>query len=104
MITDEEITALAEALQQTLYVIHHALSDPPYNFLIHPAPRLESGRSGAETLKDDYHWHIEIIPRITKMAGFEWGTGFYINPVLPEKAAEYLRDILNSPTKEEKQP
>jgi len=39
-----------------------------------------------------YHWHMEIIPRVTRVAGFEWGTGFYINPVLPETAAEYLRN------------
>jgi UDPglucose--hexose-1-phosphate uridylyltransferase len=40
-----------------------------------------------------YHWHIEIIPRLTKTAGFEWGSGFYINPVPPEEAAAFLRDI-----------
>ena len=39
-----------------------------------------------------YHWHIEIIPCITKIAGFEWGTGCYINPVLPESAAAFLRE------------
>jgi UDPglucose--hexose-1-phosphate uridylyltransferase len=42
---------------------------------------------------ETYHWHIEIIPRITRVAGFEWGTGFYINPVPPEDAAKYLREI-----------
>jgi UDPglucose--hexose-1-phosphate uridylyltransferase len=42
---------------------------------------------------DHYHWHIEIIPRLTKIAGFEWGTGFYINPVPPESAAEFLREL-----------
>jgi len=40
----------------------------------------------------DYHWHIEIIPKLTKVAGFEWGTGFYINPMKPEDAARYLRE------------
>ena len=39
-----------------------------------------------------YHWHMEIIPRLTRVAGFEWGTGFYINPVPPEQAAAFLRD------------
>ncbi|MFH1550950.1 MAG: galactose-1-phosphate uridylyltransferase, partial [Planctomycetota bacterium] len=38
-------------------------------------------------------WHIEIIPRLTKVAGFEWGTDFYINPVSPENAAQFLREI-----------
>jgi UDPglucose--hexose-1-phosphate uridylyltransferase len=40
-----------------------------------------------------YHWHIEVIPRLTKIAGFEWGSGFYINPVPPESAAGFLRDV-----------
>jgi UDPglucose--hexose-1-phosphate uridylyltransferase len=39
-----------------------------------------------------YHWHIEIFPRLTRVAGFEWGSGFYINPVMPEEAASFLRD------------
>lgn len=43
------------------------------------------------TLRWDYHWHIEIIPRLTRVAGFEWGTGFYINRRRPEEAAEFLR-------------
>ena len=42
-----------------------------------------------------YHWHIEIIPRLTKVAGFEWGSGFYINPTPPEEAAGFLREIAN---------
>ncbi len=40
-----------------------------------------------------YHWHIEVIPRLTKVAGFEWGSGFYINPVPPENAAGFLREV-----------
>ena len=44
------------------------------------------------TLAFDYHWHLEVMPRITSVAGFEWGTGFYINPVRPELAAKHLRD------------
>ena len=39
-----------------------------------------------------YHWHIEVIPRLTKVAGFEWGSGFYINPVPPENAASFFRE------------
>ena len=42
---------------------------------------------------EHYHWHVEIIPRLTRVAGFEWGTGFYINPVPPESAAEFLREV-----------
>jgi UDPglucose--hexose-1-phosphate uridylyltransferase len=39
-----------------------------------------------------YHWHLEIIPKLTKVAGFEWGTGFYINPTPPEESARFLRE------------
>ena len=42
--------------------------------------------------RDHYHWHLEIMPKLTKVAGFEWGTGFYINPTPPEEAAAYLRE------------
>jgi len=44
---------------------------------------------------DHYHWHIEIFPRLTKVAGFEWGTGCFINPFLPETAAAHLRTSLS---------
>ena len=61
------------------------LEHPAYNFMIHSAP-----------LQDPdcryYHWHIEMIPKLTKVAGFEWGTGFYINPTPPEEAAKFLRE------------
>ena len=45
-----------------------------------------------KTIEEDYHWHIELIPRLTRVAGFEWGSGFYINPTPPEEAAKYLRE------------
>ena len=41
-----------------------------------------------------YHWHLEIIPRLTRVTGFEWGTGFYINPTTPEEAAGFLRNTI----------
>lgn len=79
----EDMEDLAFVLKRTLARIEDALDHPPYNFMIHTAP-MQSGPM------DHYHWHIEIIPRVTKTAGFEWGTGFYINPVPPEAAAEFL--------------
>ena len=81
-----EIEGLATILQRTLKKIETALFRPAYNFIIHSTP-FDLGEI------DYYHWHIEIFPRITRVAGFEWGTGFYINPVVPEEAAEYLRNI-----------
>jgi UDPglucose--hexose-1-phosphate uridylyltransferase len=40
-----------------------------------------------------YHWYVSIIPRLTRVAGFEMGSGMYINTVLPEEAAEFLREV-----------
>lgn len=85
-ITDAEIKSFAQILKHTLYRIYEGLDNPPYNFMLHTAP--ETGE-GAEY----YHWHLEIVPRLTKVAGFEWGSGFYINPTPPEEAARYLREI-----------
>jgi UDPglucose--hexose-1-phosphate uridylyltransferase len=87
-ISSQEVKSLAEILKNTLLRIKVALGDPNYNYVISTAPINIPGNS--ETY---YHWHIEIMPKLTKIAGFEWGTGFYINPVLPEKAAEVLRSI-----------
>jgi len=78
------VAELAYCLRTTLQKLEKALSNPAYNYMVHTTP-FDVGPI------DHYHWHIEIIPRLTKVAGFEWGTGFYINPVPPERAAEFLR-------------
>lgn len=75
----------AQILSDTLQRIYQVLDDPPYNYIIHTS-------SFPEVDRDHYHWHFEIIPKLTKVAGFEWGTGFYINPTPPEEAAEYMRE------------
>lgn len=93
---EDEINDLSFVLRDVLERIKILLNDPPYNFVIHTAPikRPRPGRPGYwETLDLDFHFHIEIIPRITHIAGFEWGSGFYINPLPPEEAARYLREI-----------
>ncbi len=79
------IQSLAWAMHSTIRKIERVLEFPSYNFLIHTAPVQEGPL-------DHYHWHLEIIPRLTKVAGFEWGAGFYINPTPPEEAAQFLRD------------
>ena len=81
-----EFKSLAHTLKDSLGRINKALNRPHYNFIVHSAPC-------RDTRLDYYHWHIEIMPKLTKVAGFEWGTGFYINPTSPEEAAQYLRDI-----------
>ncbi|OHD58718.1 MAG: galactose-1-phosphate uridylyltransferase [Spirochaetes bacterium GWF1_49_6] len=85
-ITDEDITDLAYVLRGTLRKIHIGLNDPDYNFIIRSAPR---GYSNSEF----FHWYITIVPRLTRTAGFELGTGMFINPSIPENDAEYLRSI-----------
>ena len=72
-------------MKTVLTKLELALDDPPYNYMIHTAPF-----DVAEL--PHYHWHIEILPRLTRVAGFEWGSGFYINPVTPEDAADFLRN------------
>jgi UDPglucose--hexose-1-phosphate uridylyltransferase len=80
-----QLKNLAWVLKSTLKKLEKVLERPPYNLLIHTAPLQEAPRHA-------YHWHIEIIPRLTRVAGFEWGTGFYINPTPPEESAKFLRD------------
>jgi UDPglucose--hexose-1-phosphate uridylyltransferase len=82
-----EIDELANVLKGTLASLEATLDLPPYNYIIHSAPFNING-------SESYHWHIEIIPRLTNIAGFEWGTGFYINPTPPEQTAEALRNTL----------
>jgi UDPglucose--hexose-1-phosphate uridylyltransferase len=57
--------------------------------VIHTAPRLANGFG--DSLKEAYHWRIELFPRLTTVAGFEWGSDCYINPIAPETAADALR-------------
>ena len=83
---DEEFKDLANILKDTLGRLNRALDRPPYNFAIHTAPVIEGELYY-------YHWHLEIMPVLTRVAGFEIGSGFYINPTPPEDAAQYLREI-----------
>jgi UDPglucose--hexose-1-phosphate uridylyltransferase len=84
--------ALAKVVKKTLLKIKVLLNDPPYNYVIHTAPFRRSYPGYWSTIEEDYHWHIEITPRLTRVAGFEWGSGFYICPSLPEETAKYLRE------------
>ncbi|MBF0467127.1 MAG: galactose-1-phosphate uridylyltransferase [Nitrospirae bacterium] len=81
---ENSFAALAEIMQTTLKMLDKILDVPPYNFVIHTSPL------NAEE-NHYYHWHIEIFPKLTKMAGFEWGSGFYINPTSPEDAVRFLK-------------
>ena len=82
----DTVPYVAKALRDSLLRIKRYLGDPAYNFIIHTSPI-----NGQE--REDYHWHIEIMPTLVKVAGFEWGSGFYINPVPPDIAARNLLSV-----------
>ncbi|MCH8946890.1 MAG: galactose-1-phosphate uridylyltransferase [Acidobacteria bacterium] len=77
---------LARALKQLLLRADQLLDRPPYNFFLHTSAMREETELY-------YHWHIEYMPKLTRMAGFEWGTGFYINATPPEESARALREV-----------
>jgi UDPglucose--hexose-1-phosphate uridylyltransferase len=80
----QQYESLARMLKTVLTRMDRALETPSYNMIIHSLPF-------SEQATEFYHWHVEIIPKLTRTAGFEWGTGFYINPTSPEEAAQVLR-------------
>ena len=80
-----EIAGVVSALQHALRALKKQLGDPDYNFFVHTAPVRQ------EAHYSEYHWHIEIMPRLETFAGLELGTGIVINPTPPEAAAELLR-------------
>lgn len=81
----DELDGLAYVLGEILARMNRVLGTPPYNLMLHSAPLRTQAL-------DHFHWHLEIIPKLTRVAGFEWGTGFFINPTPPEEAAKYLRE------------
>ena len=95
MASDDDLLALAVMIREILQRLRSVLGDPPYNMVVHTAPSPHP-RPGLpdywSTIEHDFHWHIELIPRITRLAGFEWGSGYTINPTPPEEAARFLRE------------
>ncbi len=92
-ITPEEVPILSDILITTLGKLAVALNNPQYNFVVHTGPIRWMRKGYWTTIDLDFHWHIEIMPRLTRIAGFEWGTGFYINPTIPEEAAKFMQEI-----------
>lgn len=91
--TKKERKGYARIFHLAIDNLTKALGDFPYNLILHTAPFRRRKKKGYwETIEDDYHWHIEIMPRLTQVAGFEWGSGFYINPIPPEEACKYLKE------------
>ena len=85
-ITEPEIEDLAHNLRTVLVKMYCGLNDPDYNYSIRSIPTRDRHT-------DYFHWYLTIIPRITKTAGFELGSGMYINSSLPEESARFLRDV-----------
>jgi UDPglucose--hexose-1-phosphate uridylyltransferase len=81
----EDIALLADVLRRTLLLLYRAANNPDYNAVLHTAPLRDS-------CMDYYHWHIEVVPRLTTPAGFELGSGIYITTAIPEETASYLRE------------
>ena len=86
-VPEDDFVELAHVLRRTLFSLHKALSDPDYNYVIHSAPV-------EDELKSYYLWHIQIIPRLTKVAGFELGSGMSINTAFPEETARFMREVI----------
>jgi UDPglucose--hexose-1-phosphate uridylyltransferase len=85
--TEEQLRALAEIFSESLCRLDACIPNVPYNFVLHTQP-LRSNHL------EHFHFHFEIVPKLTSIAGFEWGSGFYINPIPPEEAAAFLRESL----------
>jgi UDPglucose--hexose-1-phosphate uridylyltransferase len=84
--SEEDIRNAAPVLRTTLLKLYRGLDNPDFNLIIESAPVREERA-------DFYQWHIRIIPRISEAAGFEIGSGIYINTALPEETARFMRDL-----------
>jgi len=102
-VSGEESRQLAEVLKTSLAAIKQALLDPPYNLVLHTIPNKIPRNGYWETIDQDYHWHLEILPRVTRATGFEKGSGCYVNPVFPEEAAEFLREKVKTDVVDKKE-
>jgi UDPglucose--hexose-1-phosphate uridylyltransferase len=80
--TDDQLTGATEALQKVIRLLD-VLDGPPYNLVLHTAPLHES-------VRETFHWHWEIHPRLRDIAGLELGTGLPVNPISPEGAVDEL--------------
>lgn len=85
-VPSSSLRSLAGVLKVTLAKMHQGLGNPDFNLVISSAPR------GDED-KRYFLWHIDILPRLSPSAGFELGSGMSINPVLPEEATKFLKEV-----------
>jgi len=83
---EESFHDLAMIFSESMRRLNACIPHVPYNFVLHTAPLRSQPL-------EHFHWHFEIMPKLTSIAGFEWGSGFYINPIPPEDAAKFLREV-----------
>lgn len=90
---DRELRHLARHVGRTSRRLDDVLASPSFNLILHTGPvtQVDESAGPGSKIAVAYHWHIEILPRLTTMAGFEWATGVFINSVVPEDAAASLR-------------
>jgi UDPglucose--hexose-1-phosphate uridylyltransferase len=85
-LADDEIPGLADALRFILRQYYFGLDNPDFNYVIRSVPR-------SERQSPALHWYIKLMPKLTKVAGFELGTGMFVNVTLPEENAKFLREF-----------
>ncbi len=85
---------LSKIIKNSFTRICRLLQNPPVNLVLHNVPNYTVQHGIWETIENDYHWHFEILPHPVPAQGLEWGYDTYINPPLPENAAEFLRKAL----------
>jgi UDPglucose--hexose-1-phosphate uridylyltransferase len=85
-ISDAELDDLARVLRSMLAKLYVGLDNPDFNYTVRSAPAEAAGVKY-------YHWYLSVIPRLTRVAGFELGSGMFINTVLPEQATGFLRQV-----------
>lgn len=85
-IREEEMSDLTINLKSTMKKLYYGLEQPDFNYIIR-------SDKPANTYPESMHWYISIVPRVTLASGFELGSGMYINPVIPEMSAEFLRNV-----------
>jgi UDPglucose--hexose-1-phosphate uridylyltransferase len=91
-----QVESLAQILRDVLRKLDYTLGGPPYNLALQDRPFLRPRAGYWNTIEEDFHWHMEILPQIVRVTGFEWASGFFYNPVPPETAARCLSPVANA--------
>lgn len=91
-ISPEELSDLASLMTTLLKKMRLVLGEPSFHYVLHTAPNRIPRRDHWHTLGDDFHWHIEVTPRLVRASGFEWGSDFYVLTTSPEDAAKNIKE------------